>query len=149
MVAQLPEKDELSLTKAQLLARIDVAMGGRVAEEMIFGPDNVTTGASSDFSQATAIAKAMVTQYGMSERVGPIALDPEDISPSMSSIIDEEIRVLLDASHKRAVRVLTEKRKDLEVLAQALIEYETLSREDIQRLLDPRHNHNHPLMYMV
>lgn len=144
MVAQLPENDELSISKAQLLARMDVAMGGRVAEELVFGPDNVTTGASSDFNQANAIARAMVTQYGMSEKLGPLLVNPEDmenLSPSTKDLIDSEVKRLLDASRSRAIKILTDHRYDLDRLAEALIEYETLSGEEIMRVLSlPRHS---------
>jgi ATP-dependent metalloprotease len=144
MVAQLPENDELSISKAQLLARMDVAMGGRVAEELVFGSDNITTGASSDFNQANAIARAMVTQYGMSEKVGPLLVNPEDIdslSPATKDLIDSEIKRLLDASRMRALKILTDHRHDLDKLAEALIEYETLSREEILRILSlPKHS---------
>lgn len=139
MVTQLPEKDEFSMTKSQLLARMDVAMGGRVAEELIFGPDKITTGASSDFQQATAIARAMVTQYGMSERLGPIVVPQEDyeqLSATIKDLIDSEVKQLLDASHHRAHRLLNDNRRDLERLAKALLEYETLNRDEIEQLLN-------------
>lgn len=140
MVTQLPEKDELSLTRAQLLARMDVAMGGRVAEELVFGHDSVTTGASSDFQQATAIARAMVTQYGMSEKIGPLTIssDPDSVSPSIRDLIDSEVKALITASHQRATRVLTENRRDLELLARSLIEYETLAKNEIEAILSSR-----------
>ena len=141
MVTQLPEKDELSMTKSQLLARMDVAMGGRVAEELVFGPEKITTGASSDFQQATAIARAMVTQYGMSERLGPVVVAPEEyenLSQTIKDLIDSEVKQLLDASHQRAHRMLSDHRKDLDRLAKALLEYETLSRDEIERLLHSR-----------
>lgn len=141
MVTQLPERDELSLTKAQLLARMDVAMGGRVAEELVFGPDSITTGASSDFLQATAIARAMVTQYGMSERLGPIAVEPEELeglSPMTRDLIDAEIKRLLDQSHQRATATIADSKRDLDRLAKALIEYETLTRQQIEELLEHR-----------
>lgn len=140
MVTQLPEKDELSLTKSQLLARIDVAMGGRVAEELVFGPERVTTGASSDFSQAAKIARAMVCQYGMSDRIGPAiniesVEDYDMLSPAMREAIDSETQAILTASYARAKRALSDARKDLDLLAKALVEYETLDRVDIERIL--------------
>jgi ATP-dependent metalloprotease len=139
MVTQLPEKDELSLTRAQLLARMDVAMGGRVAEELVFGHDNITTGAASDFQQATAIARAMVTQYGMSEKLGPLSIDDiEAVSPSVRDIVDAEVNALLAASYQRAARVLKEHRRDLELLAKSLLEYETLARHEIDEILNSR-----------
>lgn len=136
MVSQLPERDELSLSKAQLLARMDVSMGGRVAEELVFGGENVTTGASSDFSSATAIARAMVTQYGMSERVGPIVVeDLESLSAQTRDIIDAEVKVLLEQSRLRALTVIREHRGDLDRLASALLEYETLSRDELVQIV--------------
>jgi len=139
MVSQLPDSDELSLTRAQLLARIDVAMGGRVAEELIYGPTKVTTGAQSDFSTATSLAKAMVTQYGMSEKLGPLVLTtPEDwetVSPSTRQIIDSEVSRLLDESKRRATQIVEAHRAQLEKLANALLENETLNKEQIEFLI--------------
>lgn len=138
MVSQLPEKDELSLTRAQLLARLDVAMGGRAAEQLVYGSDAVTTGASSDFQQATAIARAMVTQYGMSERLGPLNVSPEDLealSPSTRDLIDAEIKTLLLESQARATKILSDHKRDLDRLARALVQYETLSKAEIEALL--------------
>ena len=89
MVSQVPERDEYSVTKAQLLARLDVAMGGRAAEHLVFGSEQVTTGAASDFSQATKIAQAMVTKYGMSDKIGKVMLSEmlflEGFRPSLAS----------------------------------------------------------------
>lgn len=99
MVHMLPENDQYSVSRKQLLAQLDVCMGGRVAEELIFGPDNVTTGASSDLKSATNIATNMVTKWGMSDKVGPIDHDErsmKDISPETRRLIDGEIRNLLD-----------------------------------------------------
>ncbi len=106
LVSQVPDKDEHSVTKQALLARMDVAMGGRVAEELIFGADSVTTGASSDFTQATRIARAIVTQYGMSDKLGPLVVSEEDyeiISPEVRSKIDSEVKELLEVSVLRGV----------------------------------------------
>lgn len=135
MVTQLPERDELSVNMAQLLARMDVAMGGRVAEAMIFGEDQITTGASNDFAQATAIARAMVTQYGMSEAVGPVSIsdsDWETLSPHTRALIDAEVKRLLDESLARAKALLATHRGQLDRLAAALLDYETLTREEIE-----------------
>ena len=99
LVSQVPEKDEYSATKQALIARIDVAMGGRVAEELLFGPEMVTTGASSDFIQATRIARSMVTQFGMSEKIGPMVFSEEEsesIGPEIRAIIDSEVKKLLE-----------------------------------------------------
>jgi ATP-dependent metalloprotease len=97
MVHMLPENDQYSVSRKQLLAQLDVSMGGRVAEEMIFGHDNVSTGASSDIQNATRIAKSMVTAYGMSDELGAVDLnsDKENISPDMKKRIDEEVRKIL------------------------------------------------------
>lgn len=139
MVAQLPERDHPSLTKQQLLARLDVAMGGRVAEELVFGPDRITTGAASDFEQATSIARAMVTQFGMSEAVGYLVTnendDPQRLSPSTRALIDSEVKRLLDESKTRAINLLQSRRLALDKIAAALLDQETLSREQIEALL--------------
>jgi ATP-dependent metalloprotease len=137
MVVQLPEKDELSWSKKQLLARLDVAMGGRVAEEMIFGKDNITSGASSDVQSATKIARAMVTKYGMSEVVGPIAVgDNDKLSPETSLQIENEIRTLLKESYERARNILTTHSKEHRRLAEALLKYETLQLDEIKVVVD-------------
>lgn len=99
LVSQVPEKDEYSATKQALLARMDVAMGGRVAEELLFGPDRVTTGASSDFTQATRIARSMVMQFGMSDKVGPMVFSEEELEslgPEMKTCVDSEVKRLLE-----------------------------------------------------
>jgi len=98
MVSQLPEKDELSWTRQQLVARMDVAFGGRAAEELMFGNDQITSGASSDIEAATRVATAMVTRYGMSPKVGPVLYKEEDfanLSPGTRDDIDKEIKLLL------------------------------------------------------
>ncbi len=142
MVSQLPERDELSVSKAQLMARMDVAMGGRYAEELVFGLDRITTGASSDFQQASAIARAMVTNYGMSDAVGPLVLtsaaDWETTSQETRRLIDAEVRRLLEESRERARAILEGHRRQLDVLAATLLEYETLNREDIECVLAGR-----------
>merc|ERR1719476_353650 len=128
-------KDEHSQTKEQLLASLDVAMGGRAAEELIFGLENVTTGASSDFNQATQMASRMVCQYGMSPRVGKVFYRGEDVeklSPGMQDLINEETRRLLDESFDRSTATLIARRKELDTLAEALLERETLTVEEIK-----------------
>lgn len=138
MVAQLPERDHPTLTRQQLLARLDVAMGGRLAEEIVFGADRVTTGAQSDFDSATRIARAMVTQFGMSDAVGFVVIDDNDdpgrLAPETRALIDGEVRRLLDESRVRAGRLLRDHRPFLDRLAAALLDRETLTREDIDRL---------------
>jgi ATP-dependent metalloprotease len=142
LVAQLPEDDQLSLTRAALLAKLDVAMGGRAAESLIFGPDSVTTGAASDLSQASAIARAMVTRYGMGNRVGTIAISDEDyerLSQETRSLIDTEVKALLDESYQRAKNILQKYKSQLDALAGALLERETMSRTEIEAVILGRH----------
>lgn len=101
LVSQVPEKDEYSATKQALLARMDVAMGGRVAEELLFGPERVTTGASSDFTQATRIARSMVMQFGMSDKIGPMVFSEDEIEslgPELKGTIDSETKRLLEVN---------------------------------------------------
>ncbi|KAF1773427.1 P-loop containing nucleoside triphosphate hydrolase [Phytophthora cactorum] len=137
MVSQLPEGDQTSISRKQLLARLDVCMGGRVAEELTFGENEITGGASSDIQQATNVARAMVTKYGMSEDVGLVFHDlrGNDTSATTRKTIDDEVKKLCDASYKRAKDILVSKNADLEKLAQALLEYETLSGAEIDKIL--------------
>jgi len=139
MVFQLPNGDQTSVSRKQLIAEMDVCMGGRAAEEMVFGKDNVTTGASSDMRRATQIARAMVLQYGMSDRVGVIdfeQLNERTMSASTRAIVDEEIKSLLDASYKRVHNILRREKPRLDTLATALMKYETLTGDDIQNVLE-------------
>ncbi|KAE9132737.1 ATP-dependent zinc metalloprotease FTSH 4 [Phytophthora fragariae] len=137
MVSQLPEGDQTSISRKQLLARLDVCMGGRVAEELTFGEEEITGGASSDIQQATNVARTMVTKYGMSEDVGLVFHDlrGNDTSATTRKTIDDEVKKLCDASYKRAKDILVSKHADLEKLAQALLEYETLSGAEIDKIL--------------
>ena len=136
MVMQLPEKDELNLTKKQLLAMLDVTMGGRVAEELIFGADQVTTGASSDLRQATRLAREMVTKYGFSERLGLASTDYGDYGLSHESRghIEEEVKRMLDEANERAAKLLKSREKDLHMLAAKLLDRETLNGAELRRL---------------
>ncbi|KAL4425466.1 hypothetical protein ABPG75_009482 [Micractinium tetrahymenae] len=134
MVSQVPEKDEYSITRQQLLADIDVCMGGKAAEELIFGEDHVTTGATSDLQQATRKARHMVVDCGMSERIGPVAVGQEQ-SPATRQLVDTEIQAILKGSYSRVVSLLKEKQAELHMLAQALLREETLTQADIKRLL--------------
>ena len=150
MVMQLPEADKLSQSREQMHSRLAVLMGGRVAEEQIFGYDKVTSGASSDISQATKLARAMVTQWGMSDKLGPLAYgdnqqevflghsvaQTQNISEETAELIDEEIRRIVDESYELTKNVLQEKADDLHKIAQALIEYETLTGDELRTLLD-------------
>ncbi len=141
----LPEDDRVSVTREQLEARLVMAYGGRAAEEIVFGHDRVTTGAASDIQQATSIARRYVTQWGLSEAIGPILVGDNEqelflgreiqsrreVSEQTAQLVDGEVkRVVMDA-HARAVRVLTENRSLLDIVATQLLERETLTRDDI------------------
>jgi cell division protease FtsH len=137
MVMRLPEKDRLSLTREKAKADMAVAMGGRAAEELIFGYEKVTAGASSDIQMATSTARGMVMKWGMSDKVGTIyhAADMEKVSEAMANLIDDEVKVLVDEGLTRAENILVEYRDQLELLAKALLEHETLSGDDITDIL--------------
>jgi len=149
MVMRLPEHDQLSMSREKMHADLAVAMGGRVAEELIFGYDKVTSGASSDISYATKMARAMVTRWGMSDKLGPLeygenqqevflghsVAQSQTISSATAKIIDEEIRDLVESAYKRATKILTDNIDDLHKLGKGLLEYETLSGEEIKDLL--------------
>ncbi|XP_073236259.1 uncharacterized protein [Porites lutea] len=136
MVAQLPEKDELNWSKSQLLARLDVAMGGRVAEEIIFGKENITTGAASDMESSTRLARAMVTMYGMSEKVGMLQIKDDDkSSPELQALIENEVKQLLKESYDRAKSLLQAHSKEHNRLAEALLKYETLDLQEIKQVI--------------
>ncbi|XP_065882327.1 ATP-dependent zinc metalloprotease YME1L1-like [Dysidea avara] len=133
MVAQLPEKDELHWSRKQLLARMDVAMGGRVAEEMVFGAENVTSGASSDVEVASRLARTMITRYAMSDVVGPVApMEDEKTSPEMSNLIEQEVKRFTKEAYERAKHVLQTHTVEHKRLAEALLKYETLDLEEIK-----------------
>jgi cell division protease FtsH len=145
LVMRLPEVDRFSVTRAKLHDDLVVAMGGRAAEELIFGYDQVTTGASSDISQATQMARGMVTRWGLSDKVGTIDYSDEDgskfyaaqkvFSEETGKVIDEEVRRIVDEALQRAKKILSEKKADLEKLAKSLLEYETLTGDEIKDLL--------------
>ena len=149
MVMRLPERDQLSLTRQKMLADLCVAFGGRIAEEMVFGHDKVTTGAQSDIEQATRMARAMVTRFGMSDSLGPIAYAEnqeevflghsvsrtQNISEATAQKIDSEIHRIIDECYVRAKGILTDHAQDLNVLARGLLEYETLTGDEIIALL--------------
>ncbi|CAD6231149.1 unnamed protein product [Miscanthus lutarioriparius] len=144
MVAQLPDKDQTSVSRKQMLAKLDVCMGGRVAEELIFGDTEVTSGASSDFQQATAMARAMVTKYGMSKQVGLVSYNYEDDGKSLSSetrlVIEQEVKNFLENAYNNAKTILTKHNKELHALANALLEHETLTGAQITNILAQVHN---------
>ncbi|KAL0407695.1 UNVERIFIED_CONTAM: ATP-dependent zinc metalloprotease FTSH 5, mitochondrial [Sesamum radiatum] len=139
MVSQLPEKDETSVSRKQMLARLDVCMGGRVAEELIFGESEVTSGASNDLQQATSLARAMVTKYGMSKQVGVVTHNYDDNGKSMSTetrlLIEREVKEFLERAYNNAKHILTTHNKELHALASALLEHETLTGSQIKTLL--------------
>ncbi|XP_051983806.1 ATP-dependent zinc metalloprotease YME1L1-like [Xyrauchen texanus] len=136
-VSLLPENDRWNETRAQLLAQMDISMGGRVAEELIFGSENITTGASSDFDSATKIAKMMVTRFGMSEKLGVMTYaDLTKQSPETQAAIEQEVRILLRDSYERAKVLLKSHAKEHKNLAEALLRYETLDAKDIQLVLE-------------
>ncbi|KAL4624629.1 ATP-dependent zinc metalloprotease YME1L1-like, partial [Arapaima gigas] len=136
-VSMLPENDRWSETRSQLLAQMDVSMGGRVAEELIFGSENITTGASSDFDGATRIARMMVTQYGMSDKLGVMTYtDTSKQSPETQAAIEQEVRMLLKESYERAKSILKTHSKEHKNLADALLMYETLDAKEIQMVLE-------------
>ncbi|KAM9774925.1 ATP-dependent zinc metalloprotease YME1L1-like isoform 1-T1 [Syngnathus typhle] len=136
-VSLLPENDRWSETRAQLLAQMDVSMGGRVAEELIFGDDFITTGASSDFDGATKIANLMVTRFGMSDKLGVMTYgDVSKQSPETQAAIEQEVRILLKDSYERAKILLEKYKKEHEKLADALLRYETLDAKEIQLVLE-------------
>ena len=149
MVMRLPERDQLSVTREKMYSDIAVAMGGRIAEELIFGHDKVTSGASSDIDMATKMAKNMVTRYGMSKELGPLAYAEneeevflgrsvtrtQNMSEETSKKVDSEVKKIVEAGYERAKKVLTEKIHDLHKIAKALLVYETLTGDEIRDLI--------------
>jgi len=149
MVMRLPERDNYSYHRDKMHANLSVSMGGRVAEELIFGYDKVSSGASSDIQYATSLARDMVTQWGMSDAMGPLQYEERQegylgygmsqrsaMSDETAQKIDAEIRKLVEGGHKRATDLLTEHNNQLHLLANALLEFETLSGEEINQLLE-------------
>lgn len=134
---QLPDMDKVSETKKELQDRLDVFMGGKVAEELVYGPDNVTTGASSDIQGATRIAYMMVTRAGMSDSIGNIDLgsDYGRLSSETKQRIEDEVRRMIDESYVRAKKLLSSNRDGLDRLANALVEYETLGKEEMEAVV--------------
>ncbi len=149
MVMQLPEGDRYSATYTWMISRLAIMMGGRVAEELKFGKENITSGASSDIQQATKLARSMVTQWGYSDKLGRVAYGDnqeevflghsvsrtQNVSEETAQIIDAEVRRLIDEAYADATRILTEKREDWIALAEGLLEYETLSGDEIKQLI--------------
>ena len=149
MVMQLPERDQLSMSYEQMTSRLAILMGGRMAEEIIFGKDKITSGASSDIDQATRLAKAMVTKWGFSDKLGVVSYGEnqdevflghsvsrtQNVSEETAKVIDAEVKRLVQEGFDEARRILTEKIEDLHTLAKALLEYETLTGDEIVNAL--------------
>ena len=150
MVMRLPEGDRISLARDKIYADLRVACGGRIAEELIFGDDKVTTGASSDIRMATDMARRMVTEWGMSDKLGFLAYSADEqevflgrsvsqqknMADSTASIIDSEVRRIVDEAYDAATKILKKNNVELERLAQGLLEYETLDGEEIKIIVE-------------
>jgi cell division protease FtsH len=150
MVMQLPERDKLSMSLEQMTSRLAIIMAGRVAEELVFGREKVTSGAASDIEQGTKLARMMVTRWGLSDALGPVAYGDngdevflgyqvslqQNVSEETNRKIDNEVRKLVETGLQEAKQILTEKRADLEVLAKGLLEYETLTGDEIKDLIN-------------
>ncbi len=146
----LPEEDRYSTSKQRLESHISTLFGGRIAEEMINGPDGVTTGASNDIERATEIARNMVTKWGLSERLGPLTYSEDDgevflgrsvtqhkqVSDDTANTIDEEVRKIIDSNYKRADRILKEQIDKLHAMAKALMKYETIDSDQVKDIMD-------------
>jgi cell division protease FtsH len=146
---QLPERDHLSHTKQFLESRLAIMFGGRIAEEIIFGPENVTTGAASDIQVATQTARGMITAFGMSEKLGRVryqaneqevflghaVTQTQNVSEATAQLIDQEVRRLIEEAEGKARQILTDHFEDLHLIAKALLEYETLSNDEIGQVL--------------
>ena len=149
MVQQLPEKDQYSYSKEKMLSRLIICMGGRVAEELKFGKDKITSGASSDIAAATNLARSMVTEWGMSDTLGPVlyaensgevflgksVTQNKNMSEDTARLVDAEIKSLVLGGYEGAKKILMEKKKEWEILSEALMEYETLTGDEIKDVL--------------
>jgi cell division protease FtsH len=145
----LPEDDRVSVTREQIEARLVMAYGGRAAEELVFGRERVTTGAASDIQMATGIARRYVSQWGLSDTIGPVLVGDNEqevflgqqltsrrvVSERTAQQVDDEVARVIDTAYQRAKQVLTENRPLLETIAAALLERETLTREDFVVLI--------------
>jgi len=148
----LPEEDRYSYSRRRLESQISSLFGGRIAEQLIFGDDMVTTGASNDIERATEIARNMVTKWGLSERLGPLTYTEEDgevflgrsvtqhkqVSDVTAHAIDEEIRKIIDSNFERAESILKEHKVELEIMANTLIKYETIDDGQIKDIMEGR-----------
>ena len=151
----LPERDQYTFSRVQLESKLAMMFGGRMAEELIFGEENVTTGAGNDIQQATGMARRMVTEFGFSDKLGRLRYTDNDeeiflghsvtqhknVSEKTANLIDEEVRRLIDQAEGHARRILTEHKDQLENVTQALLEYETLSGDEVQDLIDGKGIH--------
>jgi cell division protease FtsH len=145
----LPEQDRLNYTRQYCVSKLASLFGGREAEILIFGPENVTTGASSDIQQATRMARAMVMEWGMSEKLGRVryraneqevflghsVAQSTNMSEETAKLVDDEVRELIENGEQTARRILTEHRDEFETLAKGLLEYETLTGDEVKALL--------------
>ena len=150
MVMQLPEDDKMSMSRIEMTSRLAIMMGGRVAEEEKFGNDAVTAGAASDIQQATRLARAMVTRWGLSDAVGPVdyaddqgqvflgqqLMQSSSVSEETSQKIEEEVRQLIQTGMDDARSIMSEFREQWTMIAEGLLEYETLTGDDIRRMMD-------------
>ena len=148
----LPEGDRYSLSKQRLMSQMTSLFGGRIAEEVVFGPACVTTGAANDIERATEIARNMVTKWGLSDRLGPLTYSEDDgeiflgrsvtrhkqLSDITAHVIDEEVRQLIDSCYKEAKKILEKNLKTLHAMADALIKYETLDEAQIKDIMEGR-----------
>ncbi len=145
----LPEQDRYSYSLERLQSQLCSLYGGRIAEELVFGKERVTTGASNDIERATELARKMVTKWGFSDKLGPLTYgqdkgevflghsvsQTQEVSEATSRIIDEEVRILVDANYQRALKIIQEKMETLHLMAQALIKYETIDEKQIKQIL--------------
>ena len=145
----LPERDKYGYSKTELTSKLAMMFGGRVAEELVFGKDNVTTGAGNDIQQATGLARRMVTEFGFSDKLGPLRYSDneeeiflghsvtqrQNMSDQTADLIDTEVRRLIEEAEASATKVLTDRREHLEIIAKALLEYESLSGGEVEKLL--------------
>ncbi len=148
----LPEEDRYSYSKLRLESSISTLFGGRIAEQLIFGDENVTTGASNDIQRATGLARNMVTKWGLSERLGPLTYSEEDgevflghsvtqhksVSDETTHVIDEEVRAIIDRNYQRSSQILTDNMDKLHMMAEALIKYETIDLPQINDIMEGR-----------
>jgi cell division protease FtsH len=148
----LPEGDRYSTSKRRLESKITTLFGGRIAEELIFGPESVTTGAANDIERATELARNMVTRWGLSDRLGPLTYSEESgevflgrsvtqhkqVSDVTAHAIDEEVRRLIDSNFQRAREILTSALDKLHAMAEALVKYETIDEEQLKDIMEGR-----------